>query len=645
MIIRAFLLAVLLLALLAGTSALPAHAHGGNFRSDAPAALDEAVGVLPGHRGHTNSAVTDRSGWQAGTWQTWWRLNAFALLPDRRTVRRRAAQTRSASLFQMGEDTPVQLTQWERAVREGGERLAVPFLLRLLKPEALTADEIRAAALLALGRTGRGTRVLRLLQLEAARASSSIEVRESAVLAIGLMRRSDPGRQLSPEALSGARMYLFQVFDDKDAPRRVRAFAIYALSLLADQPYMRGSLKRGGRSVTRGLWQRLRRQYPSQELPVALLTALGMQPRAGMPTGVLEGLRAIASGKPFRRKKWDGLTRSHALTAYARLGGPGWLQVVMWTLRGTRDHVAVRCAAAIALQGRADRLDAGERMNTARALRKSLPKEAHWLARGLGQIALGCLVREDLAAGQDALTDVLRVDEYLRTESLKGRSMTRPYAALALGLAVHDLDPETKACALCIKRMRASLHKGLNQARGSDQVLGAYAVGLGLAGATEAHADLLAILRDSHRGASLRGHCAVALAQFGRNTPAVREALNAATKERISPLVHTNAVRALSLLAPPETTAQLLDQFRKTRARHSIAVVARALGTFGDPAAAEPLIRRAGNPDEALEIRTMSVVALGLIFDPEPRPSRIQLTTHANYPARTPALTQIFNIM
>ncbi len=39
------------------------------------------------------------------------------------------------------------------------------------------------------------------------------------------------------------------------------------------------------------------------------------------------------------------------------------------------------------------------------------------------------------------------------------------------------------------------------------------------------------------------------------------------------------------------------------------------------------------------------IVALGLIFDPEARPSRVRLTTHANYPARTPSLTQIFNIM
>jgi hypothetical protein len=38
-------------------------------------------------------------------------------------------------------------------------------------------------------------------------------------------------------------------------------------------------------------------------------------------------------------------------------------------------------------------------------------------------------------------------------------------------------------------------------------------------------------------------------------------------------------------------------------------------------------------------------MALGLTFDPEPRPSRVRLTTHANYPSLTWSLQQVFNIM
>ena len=52
----------------------------------------------------------------------------------------------------------------------------------------------------------------------------------------------------------------------------------------------------------------------------------------------------------------------------------------------------------------------------------------------------------------------------------------------------------------------------------------------------------------------------------------------------------------------------------------------------------------AGDPVEGLNVRIMAVVALGLIHDPEPRPSRTLVTSHANYPSRTPALTQLYNI-
>ena len=444
--------------------------------------------------------------------------------------------------------------------------------------------------------------------------------------------------------LQRARLFLFHLFDDKDVPTRVRAFAMYALALLADQPYALEGLEQDGRDVTRRLWQRLCRRYASPDLPVAVLGALGQQPRAGVPSGVLLGLRKIASGKPFRRKKWDGLTRSHALAAYVRLEGPAWLDVVLWTLRGTRDHVAVRSAAAIALQAEAEALTPEERIRAGRALRRALPREAHWLARGLGQIALGRLIREDLGDGDTALVEELKLDAYLRREALDGRTMTRPFAALALGLSVHELPPHPQAVCRVHQAHARDVARRAASWRGSDDVLGAYAVGLGLADARGAHADLLAIVRDRHRGAALRGHCAVALAQIGRDTPAVREALNAASKERVSPYVHTGAVRALSLLAPPGTADQLLEQFAKTRARYSVAVVAGALGRFGDPRALDALLARSRNSLEPLEIRTMSVVALGLIFDPEPRPSRVRLTRNANYPARTPALTQIFNI-
>ena len=59
--------------------------------------------------------------------------------------------------------------------------------------------------------------------------------------------------------------------------------------------------------------------------------------------------------------------------------------------------------------------------------------------------------------------------------------------------------------------------------------------------------------------------------------------------------------------------------------------VALALGRLGDPKACDRLVLLAKNQDAGLRVRTMAVVALGLVFDPESPPSRARLRTFANY--------------
>jgi len=620
-----------------------AWAHGGNFRTDGP----QGPGLDTPQIGPSRAppVTTARATWLAGDWQTWWRLNGEALLPDKRGVRRRVQASAPRGLFQVGRTGGPRLSLWERAVTRGAVETAVPFLLELLDPQTPQDPRIVAAALLALGRIARDKQPISTLEHYAARTNVRLEVRESAVLGLGLLRRTDRAARLDLATLTEVRSFLIHLFDDKDAPDRVRAFAVYSLALLADQPYPDTPLQRDGRRVTRFLWQRLRHRYPAAELPVALLTALGRQPAPGVPSGVLEGLRAIATNHPFRGRRWNAMWRSHALTAYVRLGGPEWLPIIFRVLRGARDHVAVRVAAALALRQRASRLDADERDQAARSLYKLLPREPHWFAAGLEQIALASLLREDVRHGSTRLIERTPVGRYLEREAMRGRTMSRPYAALALGIACHGLKPTNRASALTLKRLRTALTKGLRFGRGSDDVLAAFAVGLGLARAQGAHGVLLGILGDRSRSGRLRGHCAVALAQIGRATPGLEEALHAAAAERVSPYVHTGAVRALSLLAAPGTAQRLLAQLKTTRSRFSIAVVAGALGRFGDPAATRALVQLARDKVAGMGVRTMAVVALGLIFDPEPRPSRVLMTTDANYPSRTSALTQVFNIM
>lgn len=637
------LLASALLALAIGVATDDAHAHGGSFREDAPQGPDMPTPELPPVG--RPQVTTERATWTVGTWRTWWQLHRDAFLPDRRATRRRAVETASGSLFGVGDARQGgAITHWERTVERGAVVKAVPFLMGILDPQAAHDERLMAAALLALGRTVRGPAPVGLFARHASDPTAPTELRESAVLGLGLLRRSDRRLQQSPATLRDVRTFLLGQFDDKDAPTRVRSFAALSLGLLADQPYGARPFERDGRAITRALWARLQRRYPDDDLPVSLLTALGMQPRAGVPGGVLAGLKTIAMDRSFQGRRWEALQRSHALTAYARLGAPAWERIALWALRGTRDHVSMRCAAAIALARGADTFGPTERFDVAQGIARWVPREPNWFAAGLQHITLGALLRADLAAGGERLTGELGLHKTLTRGAERGRSMARPYCRLALGMAIRDLGPTTKTAALVIKDFRALLLRILRKGRGSDDALGACAAALGMGGAASAHKLLLSILEDDKRGASLRGDCALALAHIGCDTPAVRAALHKAAIERISPQVHVRAVRALAVLAVPHAAERLLASMDRTRSRYSVAVAASALGHLGDPVATPRLVALAGDPVEGLTVRVMAVVALGLIHDPESRPSRVRVTAYANYPARTPSLMQLFNI-
>ena len=68
-------------------------------------------------------------------------------------------------------------------------------------------------------------------------------MRESAALALGLLRRSSPAVRFPSRHLDPVRARLFMVFDQylggqrTQVPTRTPAFAMYALGLLRDQPF------------------------------------------------------------------------------------------------------------------------------------------------------------------------------------------------------------------------------------------------------------------------------------------------------------------------------------------------------------------------------------------------------------------------
>ncbi len=207
------------------------------------------------------------------TWQMWWALNRLAYLPDRIE-----AELGEATVTPRDGDLDPN-TQWATRRAFVAGRHIVPLLLKLTDPKAKVRDDVRASALIALGKICRTSAVTERMfhWLEDERASQL--VRESAALAVGLVARTAEDRQFGPQFLDTARDRLLQAFDDPDMPYRARVFAVLAIGLLGDQPYT-GPYAKDGRLITRALWKRLEDHHAHRGMTVALLTAIGQQPRS-----------------------------------------------------------------------------------------------------------------------------------------------------------------------------------------------------------------------------------------------------------------------------------------------------------------------------------------------------------------------------
>ena len=574
-------------------------------------------------------------------WQTWWALNRLGLLPDRAESVRHAVTTPGD-----GEDPVSQRTHWSRRRALIGQRQVVPLLLRLVDPKTRARDDVVASALLALGKVASDPALVEVLSRHLVDRRAAPIVRESAALALGLLARSEPELQRDPETLDHVRDHLLTAFDDVHLHDRARAFAALSLGLLGSQPFSRPYAK-DGRLVTRALWTRLEGEGTDgrEELTVALLTALGMQPPAGIPDGVRDGLKRIVAGRRALARRWDPGERSHALTALLRLGGPDTFATLRRTVAHKREHVDLRRAAYVAVPELLGSLSGDEREELARHLQDALRRNRDPLTTGLGQIALGHVLGADLRAGAERVLLNTHAERKLLDEARNGATPTRGFSAIALALALRDVKASSPEAGAFLADAHRVLLRGLTGGRGDDTMRAAYAVAVGIARTQEALDPLLAVLGDAHADPELRGHAAVALGDLGRRTPEVQRVLFGALAQRRYSELRRQAALGLALLGGRVVGTQLLKELEHGQTEQLLAQVVIALGRLGDLAAVSPLSTYATDPDRSELAQALAVVALGMLADPQPRPTLLRLSQNANYPSRTASLHEAFTIL
>jgi HEAT repeat protein len=195
-------------------------------------------------------------------------------------------------------------------------------------------------------------------------------------------------------------------------------------------------------------------------------------------------------------------------------------------------------------------------------------------------------------------------------------------------------------------KVKKALAEGVRLAGGTDEARAPYVTAAGIGRAEAARPYLLKILANKHRQPFIRGHAARALGVLGRHDDKAFELLIEATRDRVHPLVHAQAARALGMLGAPGACEELLLQLHREGVTRGAAVaVTLALGRVGDFRAVYRLVRLAEEESAGVYVRTMAVVALGLIYDPETPPSRALLRTNANYMNMTWSLRSILDIL
>ncbi len=91
------------------------------------------------------------------TWQSWWEFNRWSWLPDREEIRLRlAARLTAGSRAGVGETGEGARSDAGRDRELVATTRIVPFLLGLLTPERHVRDDVRASAVIALGKAVRG---------------------------------------------------------------------------------------------------------------------------------------------------------------------------------------------------------------------------------------------------------------------------------------------------------------------------------------------------------------------------------------------------------------------------------------------------------------------------------------------------------
>ena len=607
-------------------AALPA--HGGQYRGGG-----RRVGPAPSFPSRIPSArapaappvappgastTAPRSAQTAATWQTWWEFNKEPFLVPR--ISGTVTITGSDDFYLGARRRSGSIDVLVPNAADLTDRI-VPALGELLG--RVRNRDVQSACLIALGKVGRdGVGVALIDELSQRIARDDQEVRESAVLALGIAGRRDAFETLSgllQNTKAGRKLA------DRSAVRdRTRAFAAYGLGLLA----RRSGDAALAQQVHDLLWPLLEQgsRIKDRDLRVAAVSGLGV-------------MRADTSRSADKRLAWqtvehllqwfdrdlgggDELVQAHGAIAVARLLGRGSTPLhqrckqhfaQQLNARKRRGRAILQsCAIALGMlvepqERRADDQAFSE------ALQRHYEKGHDQATRFLAAIAVGRI--------GGAANRVWLMKAYQRGN----KSTERPWLALALGLLAHPAARSDKPDALLGDLLLRDL-----QSAQTDDVRSALAVAVGLTGHAAAVPPMLRLLRDSEGDQRVAGYLAIGLGLLGDSaaTPAITAILERSERR---PFLLQQCAVALGCLGDVNANQRLVAMMKKGNSAAVLAALATAVGRIGDRRAIDPLVELLRDKDMTKLAQAFVAAALGGVGDKDEMPWNVPFSVDSNF--------------
>ncbi len=608
----------------------------------APGAGPITHGGSPQPRGSGPGPVTPRGGVTLdedfSRWEYWWEFNKDRFLGLKDALYQPAVISGSLEYW-LGPRRDVPGQDLLRPSDDLLRQRVLPALKRAL--DGTDDRDIASACMLAMAKARLEPEGFRLHEVLLPRLQSrDQEIRETAALALGIAsldraEHVDALVALASDSAAGRRLS-----DRAEVHDRSRAFAAYALGLLA-RGTANPAVKQQALLTLRPLV--LDAQPGSWDLRIAAIHGLGLLAPGSSPAEETIRREAVACLEEYYLRPLgvgEQILQAHCPIAIARLLGPDhqdagrFRSLFADELRGRlaaerrNDHLAQSCAQALGELCRPFEDDGSADAAHSQLLLQTWREHRDAQTRAFALMALGHI------GGAQNRTALLQAFER------GNKALEKGWAALAIGVLGHTRLRTAKAAGRAMDPDRPAgdaLLAALQQQK-TPSAIGGIALGLGLLGHRDAAPHLRELLRRTQSQDELAGHIAVGLGLLG-DAGAV-EPLRDLTRQSVRrPDRLRQTAVALGRLGDrsvAEDLHRMLADGDLNLAR--LAAVASALALIGDRRSIEPLTVLLQDSNLTPLSRAFAAVALGGIADRLPLPWNAPIGANANYRAAVATL-------